>query len=146
MQFKIIHKVIGISLFIQFVINPYFMTVNAQINEIDDELLIYILPDSLDFPKNETEILDLKKIKITSKSLDKALKKVELKLIKKAFPNFSEADTSVINDDGEKVKLPNMSRIFILKLKKKNDIQEVIEVLSKERSVLFIENRWMRNL
>lgn len=116
-----------------------FQTSFSQTEDLSDEILVYILPDSLELPEKTIEVTDSKKLKIKSKSLDKAFKKIELKLIKKAFPEFSNEDTVIFSSTGEKIKLPNMSRIFRLKLKKKNDLEEVIGLLSKEKGVLFAE-------
>lgn len=116
-----------------------FQTSFSQTEDLSDEILVYILPDSLELPDKTIEVTDTKKLKIKSKSLDKAFKKIELKLIKKAFPEFSNEDTVKFSSTGEKIKLPNMSRIFRLKLKKKNDLEEVIGLLSKEKGVLFAE-------
>lgn len=96
-----------------------FQTSFSQTEDLSDEILVYILPDSLELPDKTIEVTDTKKLKIKSKSLDKAFKKIELKLIKKAFPEFSNEDTVKFSSTGEKIKLPNMSRIFRLKLKKK---------------------------
>jgi len=54
----------------------------GQSKDIDDEILVYILPDSLEFTEEVDELSDLKKVKIKSKSLEKAIKKIELKKIK----------------------------------------------------------------
>lgn len=89
-----------------------------------------------------TELNDITKLKIKSKNLDKAIKKIELKSIKKAFPDFNEADTIKIGKDGKKIKLFNMSRIFNLKLKNKDDIGTTIEILLNENGVLFAEQNY----
>lgn len=112
----------------------------SQTNEVEDEILVYFIPDSLELPDGITELTDANKLKIKSKDLDNAFKKIELKSLKKAFPDFSLNDTVKVSDDGSKIKLPNMSRIFKLKLKKKDDVQTVIDILSKEKSVLFAEH------
>lgn len=111
----------------------------AQLDEIDSEILVYFLPDSLEMDTGVTELDDITKLKIKSKSLDKEIKKIELKSIKKAFPEFDETDIIKTRQDGKVIKLPNMSRIFKLKLKNKDEIENVIETLSKEKGVLFAE-------
>ena len=121
-------------LFIAIPIHTY-----SQVIDIDDEILVYFLPDSLEMEDGFTEVSDMNKLEIKSKSLDKAMKKIELKSVKKAFPDFAETDTVKIRENGKKIKLPNMSRIYVLKLKKKDDIERVINELSREYSVLFAE-------
>lgn len=111
----------------------------SQVNDIDDEILVYILPDSLELPDGTTELMDASKLNIKSKDLDKTFKKIELKSIKKAFPDFKINDTLKISGGGEKIKLPNISRIFKLKLKNKNDLNTAIKLLSDEKSILFAE-------
>ena len=103
------------------------------------KILVYFLLDSLEMDKGVTELNDIKKLKIKSKSLDKAMKKIELKSVKKTFPDFTESDMIKTKKDGTEIRLPNMSRIFSLKLKKKDDIEQVINILLKEKGVLFAE-------
>lgn len=112
----------------------------SQTSEVDDEILVYFLPDSLDLPQGMTELIDVSKLTIRSKDLSNVFKNFELKSIKKAFPEFNINDTLKLREDNSKIKLPNMSRIFKLKLKKKDDLQTVIDLLSKEKSVLFAES------
>ena len=111
----------------------------GQEKEFDSEILVYFLPDSLEMGEGITELNDISKLKIKSKSLDNAIKKIELKSIKKAFPDFNEADMVKIRKDGKKIKLPNMSRIFRIKLNTKNDVESVVNLLLKEKGVLFAE-------
>lgn len=113
----------------------------SQVNDIKDEILVYFLPDSLEMPNEITELTDLTKLKIKSKNLEKLFKKIKLKSIKKAFSEFNINDTLKILADGKKIKMPNMTRIFKLKLKNKDDLQEVIQLLSKEKGVLFAEKQ-----
>lgn len=111
----------------------------SQTSETEDEILVYFLPDSLELPDGTAELTDINKLKIKSKDLDNTFKKIELKAIKKAFPDFNINDTLKLKDDGSRIKLPNMSRIFKLKLKNRDNVQAVIDILSKEKGVLFAE-------
>lgn len=130
-----------IVLFFSLLINTF-----SQERELNKEILVYILADSLELPDGSIEVTDVKKLKIKSKSLDKAFKKIELKSIKKAFPEFNPQDTIKTREDGKRIKLPNMSRIFQLKLKKKDNVAFVIEILSKEKGVLFAETHMKAEL
>lgn len=128
-----------ISLFVFALLFCPPLQIFSQTNEIEDEILVYFLPDSLEMPDCINELTDLNKLKIKSNDLGNAFKKIELKSLKKAFPDFSINDTLKLLDDGSKIKLPNMSRVFKLKLQKKDDVQKVIDILSKEKGILFAE-------
>jgi len=135
---------ISIKLFNVLVLSLFFMlstslSIIGQERELDSELLVYFLPDSLEMPGNTTELTDMAKLIINSKSLSNTMGKIGISKIKKAFPSFRVVDTIKILQDGTKIKLPNMSRIFKLKLKNKNNIENTIKLLEKEKSVLFAE-------
>ena len=132
-------KRISIFIFTLLLILSFSTIIFGQNKKLDSEILVYFLPDSLELPNGIIQIKDLSQLNIKSKSLGNTIRKLELKSIKKAFPNFDESDTVKILKDGRIIKLPNMSRIFILELKSKNYILPSIKELRKEKSVLFAE-------
>ena len=60
----------------------------AQTRNLDRELLVYIMHDSLDFPSDRGNQLTLDNVVIRSKNLKRELQKLNVKMISKAFPNI----------------------------------------------------------
>jgi len=105
---------------------------------LEREILIYISQDSLNFP-NSSEEKNPASLDITSKQLKNTLEKLDLKSIAKAFPDALDSDTIKVREDGVKVGIPQISRIFRFIFNDKADIDSAISLLSKEPSVIFAE-------
>ena len=110
----------------------------CQTRNLDNEILVYILSDSLEFSKGYSEVVDLGNLIINSKSLEMALRKFDFEKISVAFPGFNPNE-KIFNEFGEEVKLPSLNRIFVFKVKDKAKVEEIISSLQKEKSVLFAE-------
>lgn len=59
--------------------------------------------------------------------------------VESAFPHFTDADTLTTSSDGREIKLPNMGKIFRLKVSNATDRGRVIDALKKMPEVLFAE-------
>lgn len=110
----------------------------CQTRNLDNEILVYIMTDSMEFSKGYSEVVDLSQLKINSKSLELTLGTFDFDKIYVAFPDFNP-NKEIFNEFGEEVKLPMLNRIFIFKLKDQTKVEEVISLLKKEKSVLFAE-------
>ena len=110
----------------------------SQERNLEREILIYISQDSLNFP-NSSEEKNPASLDITSKQLKNTLEKLDLKSIAKAFPDALDSDTIKVREDGVKVGIPQISRIFRFIFNDKADIDSAISLLSKEPSVIFAE-------
>ncbi|KAF0153336.1 MAG: hypothetical protein FD143_413 [Ignavibacteria bacterium] len=138
----IVSKVFRFKTLFLFILMSTLISVSnaySQSKDLDNEILVYFLPDSLEIPLKVAELTDASKLIIKSKKLESALKKLSITNIKKAFPDFNAKDTIRITSKNEKIKLPNMSRVFRIKLKDKEDAKLASETLSKENGVLFAE-------
>jgi len=114
-------------------------SLNAQVRDLKSEILVYILPDSLEFPANESGEVSPEQVAVHSKALQNAFGQVRVQAIAKAFPNISDSDTVRIREDGMRVKIPQVSRIFRVRLLNEADVDLAIEKLSKLPCVLFAE-------
>lgn len=110
----------------------------CQTRNLDNEILVYIMTDSMEFSKGYSEVVDLSQLKINSKSLELTLGKFDFDKIYVAFPDFNP-NKEIFNEFEEEIKLPMLNRIFIFKLKDQTKVEEVISLLKKENSVLFAE-------
>ncbi len=108
-------------------------------NNLDTEILVYIQPSVLEFPDGERGNVALNRINIKSQTLQQTFSKLNIDKLAKAFPNFDEADTIRVTDDGRIVEVPRVSRIFKIQVPDKSKIDSVIVALSKEPGVLFAE-------
>jgi hypothetical protein len=70
-----------------------FKPVNAQQRNLKNEILVYILPDSLEMPNNEKSKINYTDAKVSSKSLALVLAKIKPLAISKTFPDWNKADS-----------------------------------------------------
>lgn len=111
----------------------------GQKRNLKNELLVYILPDSLEIPDIGKTSVSYTEAKVLSKSLKIALAKIKPLSIGKAFPNWNKADSIKIRNDGVKIKTPQFDRIFTLTFKNEAEANAAIEILKKNPSILFAE-------
>lgn len=112
---------------------------DAQERDLRMEILVYVLPDSLLFPADEKTAVPISRVSIPSQALAKAINQIHPEAIAKAFPNWADSDTIRIREDGVRVRLPQVSRIFRIQMQSEADVDIAIARLSKEPSVLFAE-------
>jgi len=103
------------------------------------EILVYIQRDSLDFPSNQRNALLPDEITIRSAKLKRAIEHRQVRNITRGFPDFVEADTLQISENGRLVKLPNFSRVFRFKMNNENEMDSAIAELSRIPGVLFAQ-------
>ncbi len=111
----------------------------SQEKMFKNEILVYILPDTLELPNELATITDINKATIKSKTLSRVMHEINIKRLEKAFQNFEEKDTLKTLRSGKKIKMPNLSRIFKIILNDENNVDETVRILSKEKGVLFAE-------
>lgn len=112
---------------------------NAQNRELSSEILVYILPDSLLFPAGYEDEMTPNQLTIPSIKLQKAFVKIHAEKIARAFAQIADQDTIIVREDGEKIKLMQMSRIFRIRLPNKDYVKQAINILELEPSILFAE-------
>lgn len=118
-----------------------FATLNAQDQNLQTELLVYILPDSLELPTHVRKNVNLQRATVRSSSLKSALQETRALAISRAFPNWPQNDTIITRKDGIKVKAPEFHRIFKLKFASQSEAEAAIRVLEKLPAILFAERQ-----
>ncbi len=132
------------NLFLTFILSLalFGTTLSAQEEcNLKTELLVYILPDSLELPQMEIGLVSIESIgkSIGSKQLHSALISTNVIKIGRAFPQWATKDSVVVRSDGEKINAPAFHRIFIVTFESEGAAENAISVLSKLPSVKFAE-------
>lgn len=68
--------------------------------DLERDILVYIQPTALDFPANKRESVSLNQIRIHSDALLQAFNRFNIDKLAKAFPDFDEADSVRISENG----------------------------------------------
>ncbi|TAL61783.1 MAG: hypothetical protein EPN88_14360, partial [Bacteroidetes bacterium] len=120
-------------LLIAFVLSLMLSPIIAQ-TDFSDEIIFYIKDGIQKGKNNQIE-------KVVSEKLESLFSKYNISQDKiiSVFPDFKESDTIKISTDGEKIKLPNMSNIYKIKLTDKNLKETIINDLQKIPEILFAE-------
>lgn len=130
----------GLSLFILLLAaGVWCQNLYSQDRDIWSEVLVYILPDSLELPTGEVRDVSPDRALIQSEGLSQALQQLPVQALDRAFPELTDADTIRVREDGVSVKLPQWSRVFIVRLDSRQAVGEALETLGDEPSVLFAE-------
>lgn len=116
-----------------------FPAINAQERNLKTEILVYILPDSLEIPKQEKGKLSLQRANIKSSSLTTAMTRSRTTGISKAFPNWADKDSLVKRLDGILVKMPSFQRVFTLTFDTEAEAEAAINALKQSPAVVYAE-------
>ncbi len=111
----------------------------AQERNLKQEILVYILPDSLEILSQQSGRIALSSVEINSKLLSKTFQKLSLNEISKTFPNWEPGASVHTFENGIKVKRPSFDRIFTLHIPLNASADSVLKDLNNEPSVLFAE-------
>ena len=114
-------------------------TLYAQKYNLKTEVLVYIMPDSLELPVQEKGKFSLQRANVKSPALASALTKAKVTGIAKAFPAWIDKDSIVTRHDGKLVQAPPFHRIFTLTFNSETEADSAIVILKKSGSVLFVE-------
>ena len=107
--------------------------------DLDREILVYIQPAALDFPVSERGTVLVDRIGIRSQKLSEAFSRFSISGLRKAFPDFIEADTLKTLEDGRTISLPRFSRIFRLTVPDVTLVDTAVAMLKNIPGVLFAE-------
>ncbi len=116
-----------------------YSTLYAQKYNLKTEVLVYIMPDSLELPVNEKGKFSLQRTNIKSPTLASTLTKAKVQGIAKAFPAWIDKDCVVTRYDGKLVQAPPFHRIFTLTFNSETEADSAITVLKKSAAVVFAE-------
>ncbi|MEA4983879.1 MAG: hypothetical protein VB105_00280 [Paludibacter sp.] len=111
----------------------------AQKYNLKTEVLVYILPDSLELPVHTKGKIGLQHAKIKSSELAVTLIKAKATGIAKAFPSWTNKDCIVTRYDSEQVQVPPFHRIFTLTFNSEKEADSAITVLKRSTAVIFAE-------
>jgi len=127
------------SLLIIFI--AFIMAVPAQAQErnLDREILVYILPDSLELPAEEKGRVGLQRAEIASENLFNTFQKLSVSEIERAFPLWNKADSVRVLESGRVVHRPRFHRVHIIHLPAGASADKFIEQLEREPSVAYAE-------
>jgi len=122
------------------------MLYSQAARDFSKEILVYVQPSGITFPSSERGQLAPNLLSIHSNALVQAFARFKVGAVSKAFPDFSDADTLRIAEDGRKISVTQFSRIFRLQIQDQGDIDSAIVVLSKIPDVLFAEKNMKAQL
>lgn len=90
--------------------------VQSQDRNLDRELLVYILPDSLELPAEEKGRIGLNRAEIASGKLAATLNQLSISGIEKSFPDWNAKDSVRVLESGKVVHRPKFHRVFTMHL------------------------------
>jgi hypothetical protein len=138
-RFPNLVEAIGATLFI--LLSMFYVgTIWAQTPiDLDREILVYIQPAALQFPAVERGTVPLDRLSIPSQVLRQALNRFGVQSLAKAMPDFGDADTVRIAEDGRRISIPKFSRIFRIQVPDRAQIDSAIAALSRVPGLFFAE-------
>lgn len=116
-----------------------FTALHAQQRNLRTEVLVYILPDSLELPREAKGVTEMQNATVRSSELSKVLSETKASVIARAFPNWPLKDSTVLREDGVPVKMPSFHRIFTLTFSTEAEADAAIKRLQNIPAVLFAE-------
>ena len=116
----------------------YSLILFSQERNLKTEILVFIMPDSLELPAQAKNRVALTSVTINSKNLSDALQKVKSTGIAKAFPDWQK-EKSQVTVEAKVVEAPPFDRIFTLTFNTEAEADDAINILSKTNGVVFAE-------
>lgn len=110
-----------------------------SIPDLNREILVYILPDSLELPFGERNRVGIDRATIRSQSLARSLTDLSIIGLTRSFPDWAIDDTVRVREDGMAVRRPRLDRVFTVHLLNGVSAEEAIFKLQSLPSVLFAE-------
>ncbi|MCK9236372.1 MAG: S8 family serine peptidase [Acholeplasmataceae bacterium] len=133
----------NISIYLAFVVllSSLGASAYAQERNLKTELLVYILPDSLELPEKEKGLIPIAQAgkSVASEELQVALASTKARSIGRAFPNWPARDSMVVRSGGSEISAPPFHRFFIVTFDSEQDAERAILTLSSMPSVKFAE-------
>jgi len=119
-----------------------FTKSNAQVKLVKYELLVYILPDSLEIPTSEKGEISYDKALIKSKTLKNVMERINSTSIARSLPDWNAADSVYTRaEDGRRIKKPALHRIFTFKFKNEEELITAEKLLKESKSVLYVHRQ-----
>jgi hypothetical protein len=115
----------------------------AQKSEAVQEFIIQFKSEMVTLPAGLESVSLRQPLSFMSSEFQSKLREHGAESLSKAFPDFSLSDTLKISRTGEKVRLPNLSQIYIIKLSSDKNRKTALDSLQKMPEVLFVEPNGM---
>ncbi len=112
---------------------------NAQKTKPEQELIVQFKSNMVELPLGLRTVSLLQPVSFLSSELQAKLREQGAETLSKAFPEFSLSDTLKISRTGEKVRLPDLSQIYVLKLRSDMNRKNALDSLQKMSEIIFIE-------
>lgn len=109
----------------------------SQERDLDREILVYILPDSLELPAEEKGRVGLQRAEIASENLSAKLQELSISAIEKSFPNWNAKDSVRVLESGRVVHRPTFHRVFTMHLPSRMSADEAIKKLESIPAVVY---------
>lgn len=109
----------------------------SQERNLDRELLVYILPGSLELPAEEKGTISVNRAEIASGKLASTLNQLSISGIEKSFPGWNAKDSVRVLESGKVVHRPKFHRVFTMHLPSGVSAEEAIEKLENIPGVVY---------
>ncbi len=117
-------------------LNADILSAQTFNRDLDREILVYILPDSLDIPTEVRDITTIDRVTIRSNALAEVMDELSITEIARSFPDWAADDSVRVREDGRVIQRPRFDRVFTIFLPANQSAEEVIERLEPLPSVL----------
>lgn len=119
--------------------NADMLSAQTLSRDLNREILVYILPDSLEIPTEVRDLTTIDKVTIRSGTLAEALGELSISEIARSFPDWAADDSVRVREDGRVIQRPRFDRVFTIFLPANQSAEAVIERLESLPSVLYAE-------
>lgn len=130
---------IMVALLLCSIIIPDALSAQSLPRDLDREILVFILPDSLELPAGVRDRASLDRAAIRSASLSSSLRELSVAGIARSFPDWVAEDTVRVREDGVIVRRPRFDRVFTIHLPAGVSADEAIAKLESLPSVMYAE-------
>lgn len=114
---SLLHKLATLMLLWAMVLlNTDILSAQTLNRDLDREILVYILPDSLEIPTEVRDITTIDRVTIRSNTLSEALSELSISEIARSFPGWAANDTVSFREDGRVIQRPRFDRVFTIYL------------------------------
>ncbi len=110
----------------------------GQEPNVDREIIVMFQPDILQLPTGKADAR-LDELTISVQGIRKALRKIKVYKVSKAFKDFKFTDTFGVSKTGEVVRLSDLSNIYKIQIQNSLKTPELIKELSQFSEVIYAE-------
>jgi hypothetical protein len=112
---------------------------SLKVKNHQNEVLMYVMRDSLDLSPGSIGIVDMKHVNVSSKKLNKILGNLNVNGISKAFPEWGRSDSLSRSSNTSLVEKPDFDRVFKLTFLTEKEATDALTQLNSISCVLYAE-------